>query len=64
MTDRMQFILELPTNLDKVHESAFKAYHLLDYVLELIERGVDKETIKEIVKHIRQYRYERKRKTN
>lgn len=39
---------------EKVHESIFKSYHILEYVLKLVERGVDKETIKEIVEYLKQ----------
>ena len=38
----------------KVHESIFKSYHILEYVLMLVERGVDKETIKEMVEYLKQ----------
>ena len=40
-------------NSGRVHESIFKSYHILEQVLKLVERGVDKETIKEIVEYLR-----------
>lgn len=38
---------------EKIHESIFKSYHLLEYVMKLVERGVDKETIKEIIEYLK-----------
>ena len=58
MGDIIGTIIKLPTSTgeigdlrpnEDVHESLFRSYHLLEYVLELIERRVDPETINEIV---------------
>lgn len=46
----------MPTTYEedgKIHESVFKSFHILEYVMILVERGVDKETIKEIVDHLK-----------
>ena len=42
-------IAKMPTTYKNIHESIFKSYHLLDYVLQMIERGDSKETIFEMV---------------
>ena len=46
-------ILRHPTVIDNVHESAaYRSYHILEYVMLMIERGDSKETIKEIVQFL------------
>tara|TARA_R110000868_G_C10933446_1_gene766537 strand:+ start:2674 stop:2841 length:168 start_codon:yes stop_codon:yes gene_type:complete len=50
-------IKQLPTTYEgenRIHESIFKSYHILEFVMKLIERGADKETIKEIVEYLKQ----------
>lgn len=48
-------IQRMPTSLDKKHESLLKSYHILDYVLKMVERGDSKETILEMVSFLREY---------
>jgi len=49
----LEEIRELPTLSNNIHESVFRSYHILNKVLELIERGDSKETILEIVEDLR-----------
>jgi hypothetical protein len=46
---KMNEILQMPTVVDNVHESIFRSYHILGYVVKLINRQDSKETILEIV---------------
>lgn len=43
-----------PTTIGKVHESVYRSYHILSYVLAMIARGDSKQTIFEIVELLRQ----------
>ena len=42
----------MPTTIDNIHESCYKSYHLLEYVLVMVNRGDSKETITEVVNHL------------
>jgi len=42
-------IKEQPTLIDNIHESCFRAYHILEQVLTMVERGDTKETIFDVV---------------
>ena len=44
----------IPTVIDKVHESCFRSYHILNHVLKMVERGDSKETIFEVVELLRE----------
>jgi len=46
----LEDIMLMPTVNDKVHESIFRSYHILEYVLIMVERGDSKDTIMEVVK--------------
>jgi len=37
-----------PTTIDKVHESCYRSYHILEQVMKMVERGDSKETIFEV----------------
>lgn len=41
-------ILEHPTVIRNNHESLYKSYHVLFYILEMVKRGDSKETISEV----------------
>lgn len=43
----------MPTLMDKVHESCFQSFHILNFVLIMVERGDSKETILELVEMLR-----------
>ena len=45
-------IKEFPTVAHDVHESIFKSYHILRYVLKMVERGDSKESIREIADYL------------
>lgn len=50
-------IFEMPQVMDsaqKVHESVFRSYHILDKVMEMVIRGDSKETIIEVVNFLNQ----------
>lgn len=52
----LESIKNLPTTYEgenRVHESIFRSYHILEYVMTLVERGVDKVTIKELVDYLK-----------
>jgi len=44
----IQQIKEMPTCIDKKHESVLRSYHTARKIMEMVERGDSKETIKEI----------------
>jgi len=46
-------IKSLPEVFENIHESCFKSYHILNKVLEMIERGDSKKTIFEFVEHLK-----------
>lgn len=48
-------ITELPTVLNNTHESCYRAYHILNQVLEMIDRGDSKESINEVVDYLRKF---------
>ena len=41
-------ILQKPTTIDKVHESMYRSYNIVDYILKMVERGDSKETIADV----------------
>ena len=41
-------IIGMPHSINKVHASCYRSYMILGYIMEMIERGDSKETIKEI----------------
>lgn len=55
MTKSLKEIQRMPTCLEKIHESCFRSYHILDQVLNMVERGDSKETIFEVVEFLREY---------
>lgn len=57
----IQEIIDRPVVLDKVHESCYRSYHILEKVLEMIELDVPKETIKELVAFMREYKPDTKK---
>ncbi len=42
---KLKVILEMPTTVDNIHQSIFRANSILMYILEMVERGDSKETI-------------------
>lgn len=55
---RISSILEKPTIIDKNHESLYKSYHILNYVLDMVQRGDSKDTILEVVAMLRHQQIE------
>lgn len=47
---KLQEIKQMPTVLDevKIHESVLRSYHIARKIMEMVERGDSKETIKEV----------------
>lgn len=41
-------IQQMPTLIDTVHESCYRAYHILAQVMKMVERGDSKESIFEV----------------
>ena len=52
---KLKDIIEQPQTFEKIHESIFRSYHALQYLIEMVERGDSKETIIEIINFIRNY---------
>ena len=53
----------MPTVIDNTHESCFRSYQILDKVIELISRGDSKQTILDIIEHLRTMPENHKEKT-
>lgn len=53
MKKKLARIKALPTERGSMHESLFKSYHILEIVLEMVKRGDSKETIFEVVEHLK-----------
>jgi hypothetical protein len=56
---KLASIKERPTVIDNNHESLYRSYHILDYVLKLVERDDSKDTIFEVVDYLRAKNVER-----
>jgi len=54
MANTLKGIQNMPTTLEKVHESSYRSYHILNHVLLMIERNDSKETIFETVALLRE----------
>lgn len=52
---KLKDIQRQPTTLEKVHESCYRSYHILEQVLQMVERVDSKETIFEVVDMLREY---------
>lgn len=52
-------IQKMPTCVSAIHESCYRSYHILDQVLNTVERGDSKETIFEMVEFLREYPLDR-----
>lgn len=48
-------IQKMPTTIEKIHESVYRSYHILEYVLNMVERGDSKDSIFEVVEFLREY---------
>lgn len=46
-------IIGFPTTHNNVHESVYRSYHILEYVLLMVERGDSRETIYEMAELLR-----------
>lgn len=56
---KIKEILLYPQTIDTIHESCYRAYHVLSYVTKLVERGCDKETILELIEFLDNYENEK-----
>ena len=45
----LDMIAAFPTVINSTHESMYRSYHILEKVLEMVDRGDSKETIFEVV---------------
>jgi hypothetical protein len=52
---KLNDIQRRPTTIDGIHESRFRSYAVLEYVLKMVERGDSKETIIEISSFLKGY---------
>lgn len=52
---KIKEIIERPSTHGNVHESIFRCYATLQYVLEMVYRGDSKETILEMAEFLRSY---------
>jgi len=48
----IQEIKQVPTSIDKIHESCFRSYHILNKVFEMLRREDSLETIEELVEYL------------
>jgi hypothetical protein len=46
-------IMQMPTVIDKIHESPFRSWHILNYVETLLERDTPPDVVLEIVRSLR-----------
>jgi hypothetical protein len=46
--DKIQEVLRFPTVIDNNHESLYKSYHTLRYIITMVNRGDSAETINEM----------------
>lgn len=63
MIESLKHIQKKPTTLDNIHESCFRSYSILEYVLEMVNREDSKETIFQVVELLREYPIDTERKT-
>ncbi len=45
----LEEILQFPTVINNKHESLLRSFHILNHVLDMVNRGDSKETIFEVV---------------
>jgi hypothetical protein len=50
--DELDSIRNMPTVVNKTHESVYRAYNILDYAKLLLGRGVDGETVLSLIRHL------------
>lgn len=50
--DNLKDIVDSPTVIHNNHESLYRSYQTLQYVIKMVERGDSKETIQELVQFI------------
>ena len=48
-------IIEMPTIYNNTHESIYRVFHVLEYVLDMVDRGDSKETILEVADFLKKY---------
>ena len=51
---KLSEIKKMPTVFNNVHDSIYRHYHILNYVLGMVERGDSKETIKEVAEYLKE----------
>lgn len=49
----MKEIKTMPTCVNNIHESVYRSYHILNKVLEMVNRGDSQETINEVVESLK-----------
>jgi len=49
-------IISQPQTYEKIHESIFRSYHILRFIIEMVERGDSKETIIEVYNFLNNYK--------
>jgi len=55
MEKTLKQIQHMPTCIDNIDESCFRSSHILDQVLNMIDRGDSKETIHEVVDFLNEH---------
>lgn len=48
-------IAKMPTVIDNKHESIYQSYHILEKVIEMLQRNDSNETILETIKLLKDY---------
>jgi len=53
--ERISQVIKMQTTRGNVHESCYQSFSLLEYVIEMLERGDSHETILGIINYIKNY---------
>jgi hypothetical protein len=57
-------IISLPTVIDNNHESLYRSYHTLRYIMIMVNRGDSAETINEMFEFLQKANFKEEGKTN
>lgn len=52
MQKQLKEVVKFPTAINNFHESCFRVYWVLEQVMEMVERGDSKESIKQIHEYL------------
>ncbi len=58
----IQEIISLPTVIDNKHESSYRSYHTLRYIMTMVNRGDSAETINEMYEFLNEANHKEENK--